>query len=148
MQLDVCSPHHCCTPPPCHYYSRCNRGTAQYTPDSAAVIHELSEKISRALVEIADLNTKMENITHTAQYQNDVQTSPSPLPSPGTCLTETTPLSPDIIIVEPVRDQPTPQHHDMSTSSVNTVDEHVENNDDLNSKAQTSQLPQLMHPTP
>ena len=62
------------------------------------------------------------------------------------------PLSPEIMIVETSEEQLTPEHqagstqsqHNTSTSSSNTIDDHVADNLHLNWSVLTNQLPQLM----
>ena len=132
---NVCFPQPCCPPPPCHCYNRCNRGYS--TIDHTAEIKELSDKISKALNELNLLKTKIANKNQQA----------SPLDGQPNLLhcSRDVPLSPEVRVVEMDEVQLSPESQNMSTNSANTIDDHVDTNDALNSRFLTSQLPQLVH---
>ena len=109
-----CSPHHCCIPPPCHCYSRCQ--VRQDTPDVLAKINELSELVTKIVIETAAVKAQLADLTKPETPSTKPQQASRS--GHGDIV-----LSPDIIVVERTETQTTPiRHHsnlqDMSTSSV------------------------------
>ena len=147
----MCSSHHCCTPPPCHCYisprcQRCPSGHSNHdTQDLSGAIKELTDKVCMVVGDIAVLKSELGALTRT----------PPPIPTHQQETVPTyddNPLSPEIMIVETSEEQLTPEHqdsstqaqHNTSTSSSNTIDDHVAENPYLNCSVPTNQLPQLM----
>ena len=125
-----CSPHHCCIPPPCHCYNRCN--LKQDSPEILTKIRELSEIVTRTVTETAALRAEL------AELIKPVTPTTKP-PQASNLSHADIILSPDIVVVERGESQATPERHpsnqqDMSTSSVlsspNTIDDNV--HDELN----------------
>ena len=136
----VCFPPPCCPPPPCHCYTRCTRGYS--AGNQAAELKELSEKISTALNEIFLLKTKLIEKNQCDMPIDDQQPNiVGSLPRDG-------PISPEIRVVEVDEVELSLESQNMSTSSANTIDEHVNTNDYLNSRVLTNQLPQLVQQNP
>ena len=144
QRASSCSPHHCCVPPPCHCYSRCQ--VRRDTPDIVTKISELWDIVTKTVKETtalrADLATLVKPMAPTTQPQQPARSSdPEDV------------ISPDIIVIERAQNQSTPERHpsiqlDMSISSVlsspNTIDDNVDDipntSGHLNCNVLTNQL--------
>ena len=103
---------------------------------------ELSGKISTALNEIFLIKTKLIEKNQCDMPVDDQQPNiVGSLPRDG-------PISPEIRVVEVDEVELSLESQNMSTSSANTIDEHVNTNDYLNSRVPTNQLPQLVQQNP
>ena len=106
--------------------------------NQTAELKELSEKISTIWNEIILLKTKLTKTNH--------QSLPADKdPNPANTSPDDGPLSPEIRVLEVNEVELTPEAQNMSTdSSTNRIDEFVNDNDSLNSRFLTNQLPQLV----
>ena len=144
-----CQTHHCCAPPPCCVHHHC-----LHRSQDTRVMTDVVEQVNTLLSTMHGL-------------RSDIAALPRPLPAqfhqphPVVTRDEPTgqPLSPVITtVIETPENQHTPDGpasnspslHNNTTSSVNTIDDHVEaiEHINLNSRVLTSQFPQLMQESP
>ena len=145
-----CQTHHsCCSPPPCHAHHHCTqRG------HDTGVMSDIVEKLNNLLASVNGLNANIATLPRSRPEQH--QQPPHSATIEGLTMQ---PLSPVITVVnetsedqhtqcDPARNSPT--LHNISTSSSNTIEDHVEvvDNMNLNSTVLTSRFPQLMQHSP
>ena len=144
-----CQTHHCCPPPPCYVHHHCPQ-----TRQDNGVLRNMMEQINTLQLVVNGLKSDIAALPRSLPADN--HQGPSGVTTVGPALQ---PLSPVIAtVMETPENQHTPDGpandtitlHDISTSSTNTIEEHVEVTEQhhLNSKALTSQFPQLMQQSP
>ena len=169
----ACTQHHCCAPPPplvqCHGHGRCY-GPSPPTLDISAVVLELSEKVTQLSDSMATIKSVLNKFimpcptVSLPQQQTTpsmARAPPSVVSSPPQPTCTQIPLTPEIIVIENLQAQETPQQvvsdelieqedDESMMSDTNTIDDFVfeeqHNTNNLNCLDLTNQSIRLVQP--